>query len=96
MPEQISFQLDRNDVNGYVYDARANDRTPIINYGFDVTNPNLFTLTEMRSRESTALNIVRTATGDVEYDVDEHLTLRGGVNASNTWSSIVTRAATRP
>jgi iron complex outermembrane receptor protein len=81
MPEQISFQLDRNDVNGYVYDARANDRTPIINYGFDVTNPNLFTLTEMRSRESTALNIVRTATGDVEYDVDEHLTLRGGVNA---------------
>ncbi len=35
----------------------------------------------MRSRESTALNIVRTATGDVEYDIDEHLTLRGGVNA---------------
>lgn len=81
MPEQISFQLDRNDVNGYTYDARANDRTPIITYGFDVTNPALFTLTEMRSRESTALNIVRTATGEVEYDVDEHLTLRGGVNA---------------
>jgi hypothetical protein len=81
MPEQISFQLDRNDVNGYTYDARANDRTPIINYGFDVANPALFTLTEMRSRESTALNIVRTATGEVEYDVDEHLTLRGGINA---------------
>lgn len=81
MPEQISFQLDRNDVDGYSYDARANDRTPIINYGFDVTNPALFTLTEMRSRESTALNIVRTATGDVEYDVDEYLTLRAGLNA---------------
>jgi iron complex outermembrane receptor protein len=81
MPEQISFQLDRNDVNGYTYDARANDRTPIITYGFDVANPALFTLTEMRSRESTALNIVRTATGEVEYDVDEHLTLRGGINA---------------
>ncbi|MBW8858643.1 MAG: TonB-dependent receptor [Caulobacter sp.] len=81
MPEQISFQLDRNDVNGYTYDARANDRTPIITYGFDVTNPALFTLTEMRSRESTALNIVRTATGEVEYDVDEYLTLRGGINA---------------
>jgi iron complex outermembrane receptor protein len=81
MPEQISFQLDRNDVNGYTYDARDNDRTPIINYGFDVTNPALFTLTEMRSRESTALNIVRSATGDVEYDVDEYLTLRAGLNA---------------
>jgi TonB-dependent receptor len=81
MPEQISFQLDRNDVNGYTYDARKNDRTPIITYGFDVTNPALFTLTEMRSRVSTALNIVRTATGDVEYDVDERLTLRGGINA---------------
>ena len=81
MPEQISFQLDRSDVDGYAYDGRANDRTPVINYGFDVTNPALFTLTEMRSRESTALNIVRTATGDVEYDVDEHLTLRAGLNA---------------
>jgi iron complex outermembrane receptor protein len=81
MPEQISFQLDRTDVDGYTYDARANDRTPIINYGFDVTNPALFTLTEMRSRESTALNIVRTATGDIEYDVDEYLTLRAGLNA---------------
>ncbi|PIB91377.1 TonB-dependent receptor [Caulobacter sp. FWC2] len=81
MPEQISFQLDRNDVNGYVYDARANDRTPIITYGFDVANPANFTLTEMRSRESTALNIVRTVNGALEFDVDEHLKLRGGVDA---------------
>jgi len=81
MPEQISFQLDRNDVNGYVYDARANDRTPIITYGFDVTNPALYTLTEMRSRESTALNINRTVNGALEFDVDEHLKLRGGLDA---------------
>ncbi|MGH1560684.1 hypothetical protein ACRAWD_29575 [Caulobacter segnis] len=38
-----------NDVNGYTYDARQNDRTPIISYGFDVANPALYTLTEMRS-----------------------------------------------
>lgn len=81
MPEQISFQLDRNDVNGYVYDGRANDRTPIITYGFDVANPALYTLTEMRSRESTALNIVRTVNGALEYQIDEHLKLRGGVDA---------------
>jgi len=81
MPEQISFQLDRNDVNGYVYDARADSRKPIINYGFDVANPALFTLTEMRSRESSILNITRTAVGEVEYDVDDALTLKAGVNA---------------
>jgi TonB-dependent receptor len=81
MPEQISFQLDRNDVNGYTYDARGDSRKPIINYGFDVANPALFTLTEMRSRESSILNITRTAVGEVEYDVDDALTLKAGVNA---------------
>jgi iron complex outermembrane receptor protein len=81
MPEQISFQLDRNDVNGYTYDARANSRTPIITYGFDVTNPALYTLTEMRSAVQTSLNITRTASGNVEFDVDEHLKLRGGLDA---------------
>jgi TonB-dependent receptor len=81
MPEQISFQLDRNDVNGYVYDARANDRTPVITYGFDVTNPALYTLTEMRSAVQTSLNINRTASGNLEFDVDDHLKLRAGVDA---------------
>jgi iron complex outermembrane receptor protein len=81
MPEQISFQLDRNNVNGYVYDGRQNDRTPIITYGFDVTNPALFTLAEMRSAVQTSLNINRTASGSLEFDVDEHLKLRGGVDA---------------
>jgi len=81
MPEQISFQLDRNDVNGYTYDGRQNDRTPIITYGFDVANPALYTLTEMRSAVQTSLNITRTASGNLEFDVDEHLKLRGGVDA---------------
>jgi len=81
LPEQISFQLDRNDVNGYTYDARANDRTPIITYGFDVANPALYTLTEMRSAVQTSLNITRTASGNLEFDVDEHLKLRGGIDA---------------
>lgn len=81
MPEQISFQLDRNNVNGYTYDARANDRTPIITYGFDVANPDLYTLTEMRSAVQTSLNITRTASGSLEFDVDEHLKLRGGLDA---------------
>ncbi|WP_454760228.1 TonB-dependent receptor [Caulobacter segnis] len=81
MPEQISFQLDRNDVNGYTYDARKNDRTPIITYGFNVADPSLYTLTEMRSAVQTSLNITRTASGNLEFDVDEHLKLRGGVDA---------------
>ncbi|HWU79359.1 MAG TPA: TonB-dependent receptor [Caulobacter sp.] len=81
LPEQISFQLDRNDVNGYTYDGRQNDRTPIITYGFDVANPALYTLTEMRSAVQTSLNITRTASGNLEFDVDEHLKLRGGVDA---------------
>jgi TonB-dependent receptor len=81
MPEQISFQLDRNNVNGYTYDARGDSRKPIITYGFDVANPALFTLTEMRSRESSILNITRTAVGEIEYEVDDALTLKAGINA---------------
>ncbi len=77
-PTSISYQFDVNNVNGYTYDFRQNDRLPLIRYGFDVTDPSKFTLTEVRASEGGAVYDLASASAAVAYKFDEVFELKLG------------------
>lgn len=88
-PIQTTITLDRANSNGYSWDYRGNDRLPLINPGFDVTNPAnwgwLNTApnsqgSEIRLRPQTADNGFRTARFDLTWDASYTWTLKGGVS----------------
>jgi TonB-dependent receptor len=79
-PVQTTLLFDRNDIDGYVYDYRGNDRLPVITYGAtDVTDPATWTLSQIRLRPQTAKNTYGTFDFDVAYDLSDRLTLRSGM-----------------
>src|SRR5690606_21183877 len=71
------------DTDGYSFDYRQNPNLPQITYGFDITDPASWTLTQIRLRPQTADNGYDTAQFNAEWDLDEHLTLRAGVFFKN-------------
>ncbi len=77
-PISIAYQFDAQNVNGYTYDFRKNDRTPLINYGFDVTDPSKFTLTEVRSSETGATYGLESISGALAYKIDPVFELKLG------------------
>ncbi|MCU0755593.1 MAG: TonB-dependent receptor [Xanthomonadales bacterium] len=88
-PIQTTITIDRANSNGYSWDYRGNDRLPLINPGFDVTNPaNWSWLTtapnsqgsEIRLRPQTADNGFRTARFDLTWNANEIWTLSGGLS----------------
>ncbi|MGE0045788.1 MAG: TonB-dependent receptor [Hyphomonadaceae bacterium] len=85
-PVQTTLLFDRNNIDGFSYDYRPNNRLPIIDYGnfdveTDVTGINTgWQLSQIRLRPQTALNTYATAYGDLEYEAADWLTLRGGVS----------------
>lgn len=80
-PIQTTLLWDHNDVDGYVYDYRGDSRLPLITYGaVNVADPGVWTLTQIRLRPQYVDNIFETIYGDVEWDVTDALSLRGGLN----------------
>ena len=88
-PIQTTITLDRANSDGYSWDYRGNDRLPLIDPGFDVTNPAnwgwLNTApnsqgSEIRLRPQTADNGFRTARFDLTWDASYAWTLKGGVS----------------
>ncbi|MBX3510038.1 MAG: TonB-dependent receptor [Hyphomonadaceae bacterium] len=80
-PIQTTLLFDRNNINGYVYDYRVDNRLPLITYGAtDVTSPSSWTLSQIRLRPQTATNTYTTAQGDLIFTANEVFTLRGGFN----------------
>jgi iron complex outermembrane recepter protein len=78
-PEQTTLLFDINDVDGYVFDFRGSSRRPLISYGnADLTNPEAFTLTQIRLRPQTADNTFTNYMGDVTWKLNETLTFKGG------------------
>jgi len=81
-PIQTTITLDHANAKNYSYDFRGNDRTPVINYGFDVTDPNQWTFangqSEIRLRPNTTANLFTTQRLDLSYDFNDHLKLSGG------------------
>ncbi len=88
-PIQTTITLDRANVNGYVWDYRNNDRLPVINYGFDVTDPNNWSWltsapqsqgSEIRLRPQAADNDFQTGRFDLTWNAGDTWTIQGGLN----------------
>jgi iron complex outermembrane recepter protein len=78
-PEQTTLLFDINDVDNYVFDFRGSSRRPLISYGnADLTNPEAFTLTQIRLRPQTADNTFTNYMGDVTWQLNETFTVKGG------------------
>jgi TonB-dependent receptor len=80
-PIQTTILWDRTDVDGYVYDFRGNNRTPLITYGgLNVNDPEAWTITQIRLRPQYVDNTFETVYGDLEFEANDWLTLSGGLN----------------
>lgn len=83
-PVQTTLLWDRNNVDGYVYDYRADNRLPLITYGgLAVTNPSVWTLSQIRLRPQYVDNVFETAFTDWEFEAADFLSLRAGLNFKN-------------
>ena len=100
-PEQTTVIIDRQNLNGYSYDFRQNHNLPLINYGFDVTNPNNWSFTgptapqprsEIRMNPSEQLNVYETAQLNVAWDFNDAFTLKAGWNYKTFESTSRSRA----
>ncbi|KAF1686812.1 TonB-dependent receptor [Pseudoxanthomonas broegbernensis] len=81
-PIQTTVIADKFDVDGYSWDYRGNRRLPVFNYGsIDPTDPNGWTLAEIRLRPQWVENTFDTASLDLSWIASSYFTLKGGVNA---------------
>ncbi|MDP3736474.1 MAG: TonB-dependent receptor [Hyphomonadaceae bacterium] len=87
-PNQTTLSFERYDVDGYSYDY-SDKNLPAFNYGFDVTNPASYQFSAantlgdpslIRMRPNKAINTFETFAGDLEYDLNDWLTLKGGAS----------------
>ena len=93
-PVQTTVTLDRQNVQGYSFDFRGNPETPVIDYGFDVANPANWAWrdislgssvaalprSEIRLRPNGVDTVFETLQGDLAFEVNDWLTIKGGVN----------------
>jgi TonB-dependent receptor len=83
-PVQTTLLFDANDIDGYSYDFRQDSRLPSFTYGnnaggFSVTDPQYWTLSQIRLRPQTALNTYTGAQGRFEYNTSDWLALKAGL-----------------
>lgn len=79
-PIQTTLLFDANDVDGYSFDYRGDNRLPVITYGnADVTDPSTFFLSQIRLRPQFATNTYTTYQGEIEYDVNDSFSIKGGL-----------------
>ena len=81
-PVQTTILFDAiGDVTGYTYDFGRDSRTPLIDFGsLDVTDPDQFAFTEFRDRPQSVTNSFDTVAGTLEYDLNDALTVSGGLS----------------
>ncbi|MDC7685130.1 TonB-dependent receptor [Asticcacaulis sp. BYS171W] len=81
-PVSTIITFDRANSQGYSYDFRS--RLPAISLNFDATSPASWSMidgtSEVRIRPNFVTNAFTTAKGYLEYDVNENLTLKGGLD----------------
>jgi iron complex outermembrane recepter protein len=82
VPIQTTILYDAVDlVSGYSYDFSSSPQTPSIDFGdLDVTDPASFAFTEFRDRPQYVENKFSTLAGDVAFDLNESLTISGGLS----------------
>lgn len=83
-PVQTTVILNRENTDGYSYDYRPNSNLPLIQYGFDVTDPASFAFgiprSEIRLRPNSVLNSIFTGQSDFSYRLFDGLTLKTGID----------------
>ncbi|MFC5343223.1 TonB-dependent receptor [Brevundimonas staleyi] len=81
-PVSTIVTFDRANTNGFSYDFRS--RMPKIDFGFDLTNPANWSMingtSEVRIRPNAVTNTFSTAKAYAEFDANEHITLKGGLD----------------
>jgi iron complex outermembrane receptor protein len=81
-PISTIVTFDRANTNGFSYDFRS--RLPNINFNFDLTNPANWSMingtSEVRIRPNAVTNTFTTAKAYGEFDANEHVTLKGGLD----------------
>jgi TonB-dependent receptor len=98
-PKQTTLLLDAQNIDGYVYDYRGNDRLPLISYGStDVTSPATWKLSQIRLRPQSTENSFQTLQADLAYEFNPSLTLKGGLQYKtyefDTWEKRRTNGTT--
>lgn len=90
--EQTTVIIDRQNTDGYSIDFRGNRNLPLINYGFDVTDPNAWTIvgpsgvnprSEIRMNPNGQTNVYDTAQMNFVWEMNPTFTLRTGVHYKN-------------
>jgi iron complex outermembrane receptor protein len=81
-PISTIVTFDRANTNGFSYDFRT--RMPEINFGFDLTNPANWSMingtSEVRIRPNSVENTFTTAKVFGEYDLNDNITLKAGID----------------
>jgi len=81
-PVSTIITFDRANTNGFSYDFR--ERMPLIDFGFDLTNPANWSMingtSEVRIRPSSVTNTFSTAKAYGEFDANENITIKAGVD----------------
>ncbi|MET0535262.1 MAG: TonB-dependent receptor [Steroidobacter sp.] len=66
--------------SNFVYDFRADSKRPFISYGFDVSDPANWVVSEVRDRPSDQSNEFDTGSIATAFDLNDTFTLKGGVS----------------
>lgn len=78
-PIQTTLLWDITDADGVSFDFRGDSRLPVLNYGnADVTNPEAWTLTQIRLRPQTAKNTFDNAGLDLKWDMSDRTAVKVG------------------
>ncbi|WP_313005023.1 TonB-dependent receptor [Brevundimonas sp.] len=77
-PINVTYAFEQAGVNGYTIDFRGNDRLPMINYGYDITSGQNFTLVQGTRSTSGGDFDNNVVAGALEYDWTPSITLKGG------------------
>lgn len=81
-PFDVTVTNDRVNTQGYSFDFRDDSRQPILNYGYDVNDPNAYSfnsgVSEIRARKFYVTNKYKTAQLNTEIDAAPGFTLRFG------------------
>jgi TonB-dependent receptor len=93
-PTQTTIIIDRQNIDGYSWDFRGNRDLPLINYGFNVADPNAWRVvppsttaaptvaprSEVRLNPNGQTNVYDTVQADLTFDLNDTFTLKGGLN----------------
>ena len=78
-PMQTTLLFDQQNISGYTYDFRNDNRIPLISYGStNVTSTTGWTLSQIRLRPQTALNTFRNGALELQFEANDALTFEAG------------------